>query len=136
LITDIKLDRVFIGSCTNARLEDLIEASRVVKGNKVSDNVRAMIVPGSQMVKKQAEEMGLDKIFKDANFEWRESGCSMCLGMNPDILAPGERCASTSNRNFEGRQGMGGRTHLVSPVMAAAAAIAGYFVDIREMELN
>ena len=135
-ITDITIDRVFIGSCTNARLEDLIEASRVVKGKKVSENVRAMVVPGSQMVKKQAEEMGLDKIFKDANFEWRESGCSMCLGMNPDILAPGERCASTSNRNFEGRQGSGGRTHLVSPVMAAAAAIAGHFVDVREMELN
>ena len=135
-ITDITIDRVFIGSCTNARLEDLIEASRVVKGKKVSEKVRAMVVPGSQMVKKQAEEMGLDKIFKDANFEWRESGCSMCLGMNPDILAPGERCASTSNRNFEGRQGSGGRTHLVSPVMAAAAAIAGHFVDVREMELN
>jgi len=136
LITDITLDRVFIGSCTNARLEDLIEASRVVKGKKVSEKVRAMVVPGSQMVKKQAEEIGLDKIFKDANFEWRESGCSMCLGMNPDILAPGERCASTSNRNFEGRQGVGGRTHLVSPVMAAAAAISGHFVDVREMELN
>ncbi|HET6517859.1 MAG TPA: 3-isopropylmalate dehydratase large subunit [Nitrosopumilaceae archaeon] len=135
-IRDITIDRVFIGSCTNARLEDLIEASRVVKGKKVSDKVRAMVVPGSQMVKKQAEEMGLDKIFKDANFEWRESGCSMCLGMNPDILAPGERCASTSNRNFEGRQGVGGRTHLVSPVMAAAAAIVGHFVDVREMELN
>lgn len=136
LITDIHIDRVFIGSCTNARLEDLIEASRVVKGKKVSDKVRAMIVPGSQIVKKQAEEMGLDKIFKDANFEWRESGCSMCLGMNPDILAPGERCASTSNRNFEGRQGVGGRTHLVSPVMAAAAAIEGRFVDVREMEIS
>ena len=135
-ITEIKIDRVFIGSCTNARLEDLIEASRVVSGKKVSPNVRAMVVPGSQMVKKQAEEMGLDKIFTDANFEWRESGCSMCLGMNPDILQPGERCASTSNRNFEGRQGTGGRTHLVSPVMAAAAAIAGHFVDVREMELN
>jgi 3-isopropylmalate/(R)-2-methylmalate dehydratase large subunit len=135
-ITDITIDRVFIGSCTNARLEDLIEASRVVKGKKVSDKVRAMIVPGSQMVKKQAEEIGLDKIFKEANFEWRESGCSMCLGMNPDILKPGERCASTSNRNFEGRQGAGGRTHLVSPVMAAAAAIAGHFVDVRDWECN
>jgi len=135
-ITEIQIDRVFIGSCTNARLEDLIDASRVVSGKKVSSNVRAMVVPGSQMVKKQAEEIGLDKIFKDANFEWRESGCSMCLGMNPDILEPGERCASTSNRNFEGRQGVGGRTHLVSPVMAAAAAIAGHFVDVREMELN
>ncbi|MBA0908556.1 MAG: 3-isopropylmalate dehydratase large subunit [Nitrosarchaeum sp.] len=135
-ITEIKIDRVFIGSCTNARLEDLIEASKVVKGKKLSPHVSAMVVPGSQMVKKQAEELGLDKIFTDANFEWRDSGCSMCLGMNPDILSPGERCASTSNRNFEGRQGTGGRTHLVSPVMAAAAAIAGHFVDVREMDLN
>ena len=135
-ITDIKIDRVFIGSCTNARLEDLIEASKVVKGKKISTNVKAMVVPGSQMVKKQAEDMGLDKIFINANFEWRESGCSMCLGMNPDILSPGERCASTSNRNFEGRQGTGGRTHLVSPVMAAAAAIEGHFVDVREMDLS
>jgi 3-isopropylmalate/(R)-2-methylmalate dehydratase large subunit len=131
-ITDIKIDRVFIGSCTNARLQDLIEAASIIQGRKVSPNVRAMVVPGSQQVKKKAEEMGLDKIFKDANFEWRESGCSMCLGMNPDILSRGERCASTSNRNFEGRQGAGGRTHLVSPIMAAAAAIAGHFVDIRE----
>ncbi|MFN3654248.1 MAG: 3-isopropylmalate dehydratase large subunit [Candidatus Nitrosotenuis sp.] len=131
-ITDIKINRVFIGSCTNARLQDLIEASSVIKGRKVSDKVRAMVVPGSQQVKKQAEGLGLDKIFKDANFEWRESGCSMCLGMNPDILSRGERCASTSNRNFEGRQGAGGRTHLVSPIMAAAAAIAGHFVDVRE----
>jgi 3-isopropylmalate/(R)-2-methylmalate dehydratase large subunit len=135
-MTEIEIDRVFIGSCTNSRIEDLIEASKVIKGKNVSSKVRAMVVPGSQMVKKQAEEMGLDKIFKDANFEWRESGCSMCLGMNPDILAPGERCASTSNRNFEGRQGTGGRTHLVSPVMAAAAAIKGHFVDVREMDLN
>ena len=135
-ITEIKLDRVFIGSCTNARLEDLIEASRVVKGRKVSQNIHAMVVPGSQMVKKQAEDMGLDEIFKDANFDWRESGCSMCLGMNPDILSPGERCASTSNRNFEGRQGTGGRTHLVSPIMAAAAAIEGHFVDVRKMDLS
>lgn len=135
-ITEIFVDRVFIGSCTNARLEDLVDASKVVKGKKVSPKVRAMVVPGSQMVKKQAEELGLDKIFKDANFEWRESGCSMCLGMNPDILGPGERCASTSNRNFEGRQGAGGRTHLVSPIMAAAAAIEGHFVDVREMDLN
>ena len=135
-IEDIKIDRVFIGSCTNARLEDLIEASKVIKGQKISPNVHAMVVPGSQMVKKQAEEMGLDKIFIDANFEWREAGCSMCLGMNPDILSPGERCASTSNRNFEGRQGTGGRTHLVSPVMAAAAAIEGHFVDVRKMDLN
>ena len=130
---DIKVDRVFIGSCTNARLDDLIEASRIVIGQRVSDDVRAMVVPGSQMVKRQAEEMGLDKIFTDANFEWREAGCSMCLGMNPDILSAGERCASTSNRNFEGRQGTGGRTHLVSPVMAAAAAINGHFVDVREL---
>lgn len=132
-ITDIKIDRVFIGSCTNARIQDLIEASSVIKGRKVSPNVRAMVVPGSQQVKQKAEDLGLDKIFKDANFEWRESGCSMCLGMNPDILARGERCASTSNRNFEGRQGSGGRTHLVSPIMAAAAAIAGHFVDVREL---
>jgi 3-isopropylmalate/(R)-2-methylmalate dehydratase large subunit len=135
-ITDISIDRVFIGSCTNSRLEDLIEASTVIKGKKVSQKVRAMVVPGSQLVKKQAEELGLDKIFKEANFEWRESGCSMCLGMNPDILAAGERCASTSNRNFEGRQGTGGRTHLVSPIMAAAAAIAGHFIDVRELDLN
>ena len=132
-IEDIKIDRVFIGSCTNARLEDLIDASKIIKGQKISPSVRAMVVPGSQMVKKQAEEMGIDKIFINANFEWREAGCSMCLGMNPDILAPGERCASTSNRNFEGRQGTGGRTHLVSPVMAAAAAINGHFVDVRDL---
>jgi 3-isopropylmalate/(R)-2-methylmalate dehydratase large subunit len=136
LIEDIKIDRVFIGSCTNARLEDLIEASKVIQDQKISPHVQAMVVPGSQMVKKQAEEMGLDKIFINANFEWREAGCSMCLGMNPDILSPGERCASTSNRNFEGRQGTGGRTHLVSPVMAAAAAIHGHFVDVRKMDLN
>jgi len=135
-ITDIFVDRVFIGSCTNARLEDLVDASKVVEGKKVSSKVSAMVVPGSQIVKKQAEDLGIDKIFKDANFEWRESGCSMCLGMNPDILGSGERCASTSNRNFEGRQGAGGRTHLVSPVMAAAAAIEGHFVDVREMDLN
>jgi 3-isopropylmalate/(R)-2-methylmalate dehydratase large subunit len=131
-ITDIKVDRVFIGSCTNSRLEDLAEASIVVKGRKVSPSVRAMVVPGSQQVKLEAERLGLDRIFREAGFEWRESGCSMCLGMNPDILSPGERCASTSNRNFEGRQGSGGRTHLVSPVMAAAAAIEGRFVDVRE----
>ncbi len=133
-ITEIKIDRVFIGSCTNARLEDLIEASKIIKGQKVAKNVRAMVVPGSQMVKKEAEEIGIDKIFIDANFEWREAGCSMCLGMNPDILSPGERCASTSNRNFEGRQGVGGRTHLVSPVMAAAAALEGHFVDVRQLD--
>ena len=131
-VTGIKLDRVFIGSCTNSRLEDLAEASVVVKGRRVSPSVRAMVVPGSQQVKWAAEKLGLDRIFKDAGFEWRESGCSMCLGMNPDILSPGERCASTSNRNFEGRQGSGGRTHLVSPIMAAAAAIEGHFVDVRE----
>jgi len=131
-ITDITIDRVFIGSCTNSRLDDLQEASRIVKGKKVSSKVRAMVVPGSQLVKHQAEKLGIDKIFKDANFEWRDSGCSMCLGMNPDILASGERCASTSNRNFEGRQGVGGRTHLMSPVMAAAAAIDGHIVDVRE----
>ncbi|MFB5631277.1 MAG: 3-isopropylmalate dehydratase large subunit [Nitrosopumilaceae archaeon] len=135
-ISDIFIDRVFIGSCTNARLEDLIDASKIVKGKKVSPKVHAMVVPGSQMVKKQAEDLGIDKIFKNANFEWRESGCSMCLGMNPDILGPGERCASTSNRNFEGRQGAGGRTHLVSPVMAAAAALEGHFVDVRELDVN
>jgi 3-isopropylmalate/(R)-2-methylmalate dehydratase large subunit len=131
-ITDIKLDRVFLGSCTNSRIEDLLEASLVVRGKRVSPKVRAMVVPGSQHVKAAAERLGLDRVFKEAGFEWRESGCSMCLGMNPDILAPGERCASTSNRNFEGRQGVGGRTHLVSPIMAAAAAIEGHFVDIRE----
>jgi 3-isopropylmalate/(R)-2-methylmalate dehydratase large subunit len=131
-ITDINLDRVFIGSCTNSRLEDLLEASLVIKGRKVSPKVRAMVVPGSQQVKASAERLGLDRVFKEAGFEWRESGCSMCLGMNPDVLEPGERCASTSNRNFEGRQGVGGRTHLVSPIMAAAAAIEGHFVDIRE----
>lgn len=131
-ITDIKVDRVFIGSCTNSRLEDLAEASLVVKGRKVNAGVRAMVVPGSQRVKAAAERLGLDRVFTDAGFEWRESGCSMCLGMNPDILSPGERCASTSNRNFEGRQGAGGRTHLVSPVMAAAAAVHGRFVDVRE----
>jgi 3-isopropylmalate/(R)-2-methylmalate dehydratase large subunit len=132
-ITDIDVDRVFIGSCTNSRLEDLIEASYVVKGRTVAPNVRAMVVPGSQLVKTQAEQIGLDEVFKNAGFEWRESGCSMCLGMNPDVLSPGERCASTSNRNFEGRQGTGGRTHLMSPIMAAAAAIKGKFTDVREM---
>jgi 3-isopropylmalate/(R)-2-methylmalate dehydratase large subunit len=129
---DISVDRVFIGSCTNSRLEDLRAAARVAKGHHVNSKVRAMVVPGSQTVKREAEKEGLHKIFQDAGFEWRESGCSMCLGMNPDILQPGERCASTSNRNFEGRQGRGGRTHLVSPMMAAAAAIAGHFTDIRD----
>lgn len=131
-IQNISIDRVFIGSCTNSRLSDLQAAAAILKGNKVNENVKAMVVPGSTAVKKEAEELGLDKIFVDAGFEWRESGCSMCLGMNPDILNPGERCASTSNRNFEGRQGKGGRTHLVSPETAAGAAIAGHFVDTRE----
>ena len=131
-IEDIALDRVFIGSCTNSRIEDLRAAASVVDGHEVAKSVRAMVVPGSQQVKVQAEREGLDETFKRAGFEWREAGCSMCLGMNPDILQPGERCASTSNRNFEGRQGRGGRTHLVSPAMAAAAAIAGHFVDIRD----
>ena len=130
---DIALDKVFIGSCTNARIEDLRAAAAVVKGNRVAANIKeAMVVPGSGLVKWQAEKEGLDKVFTQAGFEWREPGCSMCLGMNPDRLSPGERCASTSNRNFEGRQGQGGRTHLVSPSMAAAAAIAGHFVDVRE----
>jgi 3-isopropylmalate/(R)-2-methylmalate dehydratase large subunit len=131
-ITDIPVDRVFIGSCTNGRIEDLRAAAAVIGGRKVSDSVNAMVVPGSGLVKAQAEAEGLDKIFIEAGFEWREPGCSMCLAMNADKLAPGERCASTSNRNFEGRQGFKGRTHLVSPAMAAAAAIAGHFVDIRE----
>jgi 3-isopropylmalate/(R)-2-methylmalate dehydratase large subunit len=130
-LEDVSIDRVFIGSCTNGRIEDLRAAAKIASGHTVSSHVNAMVVPGSQQVKAQAEEEGLDRIFKDAGFDWREPGCSMCLGMNPDILAPGERCASTSNRNFEGRQGRGGRTHLVSPEMAAAAAIAGHFVDIR-----
>jgi len=130
-ITDIRIDKVFIGSCTNGRIEDLRAAAEVVDGRRVHEAVSAMIVPASGLVKAQAEAEGLDKIFKAAGFEWREPGCSMCLGMNPDQLKPGERCASTSNRNFEGRQGFRGRTHLVSPQMAAAAAIAGRFVDIR-----
>ncbi|MBI2172096.1 MAG: 3-isopropylmalate dehydratase large subunit [Chloroflexi bacterium] len=133
-IQDIKLDRVFIGSCTNSRIEDLRAAASVVKGRKAASTVYAMVVPGSAGVKAQAEKEGLDAVFKEAGFDWRDAGCSMCLGMNPDILLPGQRCASTSNRNFEGRQGPGGRTHLVSPQMAAAAAIAGHFVDIREWE--
>ena len=131
-IQEIEIDRVFIGSCTNSRIDDLRAAADVARGKKVSSDVYAMIVPGSAAVKKQAEDEGLDAVFKDAGFDWRVAGCSMCLGMNPDILQPGERCASTSNRNFEGRQGKGGRTHLVSPEMAAAAAIAGRFVDIRD----
>jgi 3-isopropylmalate/(R)-2-methylmalate dehydratase large subunit len=131
-ITQIPLDRIFIGSCTNSRITDLREAASLVDGRKISSSLRGMVVPGSQQVKAQAEEEGLDDVFRSAGFEWRESGCSACLGMNPDILQPGERCASTSNRNFEGRQGAGGRTHLVSPKMAAAAAVEGHFVDIRE----
>jgi len=131
-IDEISIDKVFIGSCTNSRLEDLQQAADIIKGRKVADNVSlAMIVPGSGLIKQQAEKAGLDKVFLDAGFEWREPGCSMCLAMNADRLEPGERCASTSNRNFEGRQGLGGRTHLVSPAMAAAAAIAGHFVDVR-----
>ena len=133
-IVDIKLDWVFIGSCTNGRIEDFRAAAKVIKGYRVADGVRALAVPGSGIVKRQAEEEGLDKIFIDAGFEWREPGCSMCLAMNPDRIAPGERCAGTSNRNFEGRMGKGGRTHLVSPAMAAAAAIAGHFVDIRNWQ--
>ena len=129
---EIRIDRVFLGSCTNSRIEDLRSAAEVIKGRKVHDNVYAMVVPGSANIKAEAEAEGLDRVFIDAGFDWRVAGCSMCLGMNPDILQPGERCASTSNRNFEGRQGKGGRTHLVSPQMAAAAAVAGHFVDIRE----
>jgi len=135
-IEQIAVDRVFIGSCTNSRIEDLRAAARVAKGHHVNPKVRAMVVPGSQAIKHAAEQEGLHRIFLEAGFEWRESGCSMCLGMNPDILQPGERCASTSNRNFEGRQGRGGRTHLVSPMMAAAAAIAGHFTDIRNWKFE
>lgn len=131
-MTELKVDRVFIGSCTNGRIEDLRAAAEVAKGYKVASHVNAIVVPGSGRVKLQAEKEGLDKIFSEAGFEWRDAGCSMCLAMNPDVLSPGERCASTSNRNFEGRQGRGGRTHLVSPAMAAAAAIAGHFIDVRD----
>ncbi|MFN2613053.1 MAG: aconitase family protein, partial [Solirubrobacterales bacterium] len=131
-MSEVQLDRVFIGSCTNSRISDLREAAALVEGRKIASSLRGMVVPGSQQVKLQAEEEGLDQVFRAAGFEWRESGCSACLGMNPDILQPGERCASTSNRNFEGRQGAGGRTHLVSPKMAAAAAVEGHFVDIRD----
>ena len=135
-ITDVEINKVFIGSCTNSRISDLRAAAVIAKGRKVAETVNALVVPGSASVKRQAEAEGLDEIFRAAGFEWREAGCSMCLGMNPDILLPEQRCASTSNRNFEGRQGKGGRTHLVSPEMAAAAAIAGHFVDIREWESN
>ncbi len=131
-MTEIPLDRIFIGSCTNSRISDLREAASLIEGRKIASSLRGMVVPGSQQVKAEAEEEGLDEVFRSAGFEWRESGCSACLGMNPDILEPGERCASTSNRNFEGRQGAGGRTHLVSPKMAAAAAVEGHFVDIRD----
>jgi 3-isopropylmalate/(R)-2-methylmalate dehydratase large subunit len=133
-INQIAIDKVFIGSCTNSRIEDLRAAAEVAKGRKVADNVKlALVVPGSGLVKQQAESEGLDKIFTEAGFEWREPGCSMCLAMNADRLEPGERCASTSNRNFEGRQGQGGRTHLVSPAMAAAAAVAGHFTDVSSL---
>ena len=131
-ITDIKVDRIFIGSCTNGRIGDLRDAAKIIKGKKVAQHVNAMVVPGSGLVKQQAEEEGLDRVFKDAGFDWREPGCSMCLAMNADKLNPQERCASTSNRNFEGRQGRGGRTHLVSPAMAAAAAIDGHLTDVRK----
>ena len=131
---DISVDRVFIGSCTNSRIEDLRAAAKIAEGRQVAANVSAMVVPGSGLVKQQAEAEGLDAIFKAAGFEWREPGCSMCLAMNADKLAPGERCASTSNRKFEGRQGRGGRTHLVSPAMAAAAAVSGHFADIRDFK--
>jgi 3-isopropylmalate/(R)-2-methylmalate dehydratase large subunit len=136
-LVDVSVDRVFIGSCTNSRINDLRAAARVVAGKHISKNLKgALVVPGSMPVKAEAEGEGLDKIFRDAGFEWRDAGCSMCLGMNPDILLPGERAASTSNRNFEGRQGKGSRTHLVSPIMAAAAAIAGHFVDVREWNVE
>jgi 3-isopropylmalate/(R)-2-methylmalate dehydratase large subunit len=135
-MSSIPIDYVFIGSCTNGRIEDLRAAAAVAAGRKVADRVTAIVVPGSGRVKIQAEQEGLDKIFVEAGFEWRDAGCSMCLAMNPDVLQPGQRCASTSNRNFEGRQGRGGRTHLVSPAMAAAAAVAGHFVDVREWDVK
>ena len=133
-MTDIKIDKVFIGSCTNGRIQDLREAAKLLKDRKIAKHVNAMVVPGSGLVKNQAEQEGLDKIFKNSGFEWREPGCSMCLGMNEDQLKPKERCASTSNRNFEGRQGRGGRTHLLSPAMAAAAAIEGHLSDVRKFD--
>jgi len=132
-LVEVRIDKVFIGSCTNARIEDLRTAAQVVAGRRVADGVQAIVVPGSAQIKHQAEQEGLREIFESAGFEWRLAGCSMCLGMNPDVLAAGERCASTSNRNFEGRQGAGGRTHLVSPAMAAAAAVSGHFTDVREL---
>jgi 3-isopropylmalate dehydratase large subunit len=132
-LQEITIDKVFIGSCTNSRIEDLRAAAQIVSGRHVADGVHAIVVPGSAQVKVQAEAEGLDRVFQSAGFEWRRAGCSMCLGMNPDILSPGERCASTSNRNFEGRQGAGGRTHLLSPAMAAAAAVTGRFTDVREL---
>jgi 3-isopropylmalate/(R)-2-methylmalate dehydratase large subunit len=132
-MSEIAVDRVFLGSCTNARIEDLRAAAEIVRGRRVASTVQAMVVPGSVMVKAQAEREGLNEVFRAAGFDWRGAGCSMCLGMNPDTLAPGERCASTSNRNFEGRQGRGGRTHLLSPAMAAAAAVTGRLTDVREL---
>jgi 3-isopropylmalate/(R)-2-methylmalate dehydratase large subunit len=133
-LQDLKVDVVFIGSCTNSRIEDIRAAAAIARGRRIADHVRALVVPGSGLVKKQAEAEGLDRVLKEAGFEWREAGCSMCLGMNPDKLTPGQRCASTSNRNFEGRQGPGGRTHLLSPAMAAAAALAGRLADVREFQ--
>jgi 3-isopropylmalate/(R)-2-methylmalate dehydratase large subunit len=133
-LSEIEIDTVFIGSCTNGRIEDLREVAKIMEGRRVRDGIRAMIVPGSGLVRAQAEEEGIAARLIEAGFEWRMAGCSMCLGMNPDQLKPGERCASTSNRNFEGRQGQGGRTHLVSPAMAAAAAVAGHFVDVRQLQ--
>jgi 3-isopropylmalate/(R)-2-methylmalate dehydratase large subunit len=132
-LSEIAVDRVFLGSCTNSRIEDLRAAAAIVEGRRVASSVRAMVVPGSFQVRADAEREGLDRVFREAGFEWRGAGCSMCLGMNPDILSPGERCASTSNRNFEGRQGRGGRTHLMSPAMAAAAAVTGRLTDVREL---
>ncbi len=135
-LEDIPIDRAFIGSCTNARIEDLRAAADVVRGRRIAAGVRGMVVPGSSAVKRQAESEGLDRIFHDAGFEWRQSGCSMCLAMNDDVLAPGERCASSTNRNFEGRQGVGGRTHLMSPAMVAAAALSGHLVDSRKFSVG
>jgi 3-isopropylmalate/(R)-2-methylmalate dehydratase large subunit len=132
-LVEVRIDKVFLGSCTNARIEDLRAAAQIAAGRRVAAGVQAIVVPGSAQVKRQAEEEGLHEVFERAGFEWRRAGCSMCLGMNPDILSPGERCASTSNRNFEGRQGAGGRTHLLSPAMAAAAAVTGHFTDVREL---